>query len=195
MKDRMIKIGILTLGIIIWGAISLTKAETIYSLFTPYQASKVGDVVLVNIYESSIASQSTNTNLGKETETKGEISSFFGQTEVTLPAWGWTHGSNYGGSGSTQRKGTMIATITVRVTEVLPNGNLYIQGKRIIRVNEEEQMISVEGIIAPQDIDQNNTIRSTQIAEAQIRYEGKGPLKESQRPGLLSRILSFLGIF
>ncbi len=194
MKNKVIKVGILTLTIIIWGLIGLARAETIDSLFTTYRASKIGDIVIVNIYESSIASQSTNTSMGKQTQTGGEITSFFGQSGVTLPAWGWTHGGSFDGSGSTEQQGTIIATITVSVVEVFPNNNLYIRGKRFIQVNQEEQMISIEGIISPHDIDENNTIHSTQIADSQIRYESKGPLKENQRPGLLSRILNFLGL-
>jgi len=193
MKDKVVKVGILTL-IIIWGLIGLARAGTVDSLFTTYRASKIGDVVLVNIYESSIASQSTNTSMGKQTQTGGEITSFFGQSGVALPTWGWTHGGNYSGSGTTEQKGTIIATITVSVVEIFPNNNLRIRGKRVIQINQEEQMISIEGIIAPHDINENNTILSTQIAEAQIRYEGKGPLKENQRPGILSRILNFLGL-
>jgi len=193
MKNKVIKVGILTL-IIIWGLIGLARAETIDSLFTTYRASKIGDIVIVKIYESSIASQSTNTSMGKQTQTGGEITSFFGQSGVTLPAWGWTHGGSFDGSGSTEQQGTIIATITVSVVEVLPNNNLYIRGKRVIQVNQEEQMISIEGIITRYDIDENNTIHSTQIADSQIRYESKGPLKENQRPGLLSRILNFLGL-
>lgn len=193
MKNKVIRVGILTLTIM-WGLIGLAKAETVDSLFTTYRASKVGDIVIVNIYESSIASQSTNTSMGKQSQTGGEITTFFGQSGITLPAWGWTSTGSFDGSGSTEQQGTIIATITASVVEVLPNNNLYIQGRRVIQVNQEEQMISIEGIISPRDIDENNTIHSTQIADSQIRYESKGPLKENQRPGLLSRLLSFLGL-
>lgn len=193
MKKKVIKVGILTLAIV-FGLIGSAKTETIDSLFATYRARKVGDIVIINIYESSIASQSTNTSMGKQTQTGGEVTSFFGQSGTTLPAWGWTSTGSFDGSGSTEQKGTIIATITASVVEVLPNNNLYVQGRRVIQVNQEEQMISIEGIISPHDIDENNTIHSTQIADSQIRYESKGPLKENQKPGLLSRILSFLGL-
>jgi len=191
MKNKVIKVGILALTII-WVLIGLAKAGAVDSLFTTYRASKIGDVVLVNIYESSIASQSSSTSMGKQTQTGGEVTTFFGQSGVSLPTWGWTHGGNYSGSGTTEQKGTIIATITASVVELFPNNSLYIRGRRVIQINQEEQMISIEGIIASHDINEDNTILSTQIAEAQIRYEGKGPLKENQRPGILSRVLSFL---
>lgn len=191
MKNKVVKVGILTL-IIIWGLIGLARAGTVDSLFTTHRASKIGDVVLVNIYESSIASQSSNTSMGKQTQIGGEVTSFFGQSGVTLPTWGWTHGGNYSGSGSTEQQGTIIATITASVVEILPNNNLCIRGQRVIQINQEEQMIFIEGIIAAHDISEDNTILSTQIAEAQIRYEAKGALKENQRPGILSRILNFI---
>jgi len=191
MKNKVLKSGILALTII-WVLIGLAKAGAVDSLFTTYRASKIGDVVLVNIYESSIASQSSSTSMGKQTQTGGEVTTFFGQSGVSLPTWGWTHGGNYSGSGTTEQKGTIIATITASVVELFPNNSLYIRGRRVIQINQEEQMISIEGIIASHDINEDNTILSTQIAEAQIRYEGKGPLKENQRPGILSRVLSFL---
>jgi len=79
----------------------------------------------------------------------------------------------------------LIAKITAQITEVLPNGNLRIQGRRRIKVNNEEQIISVEGIIRPADINEDNSIYSIYIADAQIKYEGKGVLGENQRPGIL----------
>lgn len=175
---------------------NVCPATQSYSLFTTPRARQVGDVVTVIISESSLASQSANTDMGKKANTSGQVSSFFQEAQgVSLPAWKWEHKNNYQGTGSTQRKGTLIANITAQITEVLPNGNLRIQGNRMLKVNDEEQIISVEGIIRPVDINEDNTIYSTYIADARIKYQGKGVLGENQRPGILSRIFSWLGIF
>lgn len=173
-------------------------AQQLDSLFVTPRARQVGDVVTVIISESSLASQSTKTDMGKRTATGGKVSSLFEGSQgtvATLPTWEWEHKNNFQGSGSTQRKGTLIAKISAQITEILPNGNFRIQGKRIVKVNNEEQIISIEGIIRPMDINEDNTIYSTYIADARIRYEGRGVLGENQRPGILSRIFSWLGIF
>ncbi len=191
------KIGIMLLIILFFqNNINIVEATESYSLFTTPQTRKVGDIITVFISESSLASQSAQTNMGKSDTTAGQISSFFAEAQkITLPAWEWNHGNEYQGTGSTQRRGTIVATITARIVEILPNGNFRIQGKRTIKINEEKQIISIEGIIRPLDITRNNTVYSTYIADAQIKYEGEGPLRDNQRPGILSQILSWLNIF
>jgi len=191
------KIGIMLLIILFsQNNIGLAQAPESYSLFTTPRARKVGDIITVIISESSLASQSAQTNMGKSGTTAGQISSFFVETQkITLPAWEWNHGNEYQGTGSTQQKGMIAAKITAQIVEILPNGNFRIQGKRTIKINEEEQIISIEGVISPLDINRNNTVYSTYIADAQIKYEGKGVIKDNQRPGILSRILSWLHIF
>jgi len=173
-------------------------AQQLNSLFVTSRARQVGDVVTVIISESSLALQSAKTDMGKETATGGKVSSLFESsqgTAATLPTWEWKHEKNFQGTGSTQRKGTLVAKISAQITEILPNGNFRIQGKRIVKVNNEEQVISIEGIIRPMDINEDNTIYSTYIADARIKYEGRGVLGENQRPGILSRIFSWLRIF
>jgi len=166
------------------------QAEKIVSLFTTPRASKVGDTLTVIISEFSTASQTAKTDFGKSTETKGKVS---------LPSsdlsGGWNYSTDYEGSGSTQRKGTLVAKVTVEVVEVLSNGNLRVKGGKRVRINQEEQVIYLEGIVRPQDIGENNTISSVKIAQATIRYEGKGPVNEGRRPGLISRLFNWLGIF
>jgi len=195
MKKMVVKIVMVTLAVLLV-VIGRSSSQSIQSLFTTSRASEVGDMVTVIIYESSLASQSTTTEMGKTSGTGGKITSFFGSSQgVTLPAWEYSHGSDYLGSGSTERQGTMIGKLTAQVIEVLPNGNLRIEGKRLVKVNQDEQMISVEGIIRPQNINQDNIVESLYIAEAKISYEGRGPLRGTQRPGILSRLLNWLGIF
>jgi len=191
------KIGIMLLIILFFqDNINIAEATESYSLFTTPCARKIGDIITVFISESSLASQSAQTNMGKSDTTAGQISSFFAETQkITLPAWEWNHENDYQGTGSTQRRGTIVAKVTAQIVEILPNGNFRIQGKRTIKINEEEQIISIEGIIRPLDITRNNTVYSTYIADAQIKYEGKGVIKDNQRPGILSQILSWLHIF
>jgi flagellar L-ring protein precursor FlgH len=85
----------------------------------------------------------------------------------------------------------MTAFITARVIEVLPNRNLVIRGTRQVRVNNETQVIAVQGIIRPEDISSNNIVLSTFIAEAVIELGGQGAVSDKQRPGWMARALDW----
>jgi flagellar L-ring protein precursor FlgH len=89
----------------------------------------------------------------------------------------------------------LSAYITAQVIQVLPNGYLVIQGSRQVRVNNEDQMINVQGIIRTEDINANNIILSTYIAEARIELTGQGVVSDKQRPGWLARILDWVWPF
>jgi flagellar L-ring protein precursor FlgH len=99
------------------------------------------------------------------------------------------------GGGRSVRSGDLTGHITVRVAEVIPNGNLVINGNRIITVNDEKQVMEITGIVRPEDVTADNTVLSTLIADAQIKYTGKGAIAEKSHLGLLSRLLSMLSIF
>ncbi len=89
----------------------------------------------------------------------------------------------------------MSATITARVMDVMPNGNLAIEGKREIYVNNEKKEILLQGVVRPKDIAFDNTISSTQIADAKVIYTGIGVVGEKQRPGWGARLFDFVWPF
>jgi len=97
--------------------------------------------------------------------------------------------NDFDGSGETTRGGSLTATITARVVDVLPNGNLALEGKREISINNETKEILVQGIVRPRDLAYDNSVYSTQIADAKIIYTGVGILGEKQKPGWLARIV------
>ncbi len=99
--------------------------------------------------------------------------------------------NNYEGKGSSDRSGSITATIGARVTEVLPNGNIVIFGSREMKVNNEVQTIHVSGMIRPEDIGSDNRVKSTYLADANISYSGKGVLADKQRPGWGARVLDY----
>ena len=98
-------------------------------------------------------------------------------------------GSSFKGTGSTSRQENLKATITARIIDVQANGNLMIEGRRNIKVNEEDQIIILEGIIRSRDIAQDNTVNSIYIADARISYSGRGIISDRQSPGWLMNIL------
>ena len=97
------------------------------------------------------------------------------------------------GSGTTSRGATLTATLSARVTHVLPNGYLVLEGTKDVQVNSEHQVVTVRGVIRPADLSTGNIISSNQIAQMEIKIDGKGVVNDAvRRPNILYRIL--LGI-
>ncbi len=168
-------------------------------LFSDLKAKRVGDVLTINVVESSSASNEADTNTARNSSLSLQLTNMLGlENNDRFPAgsgfdpFGSIAGSTkntFKGSGSTNRSGKLIATITARVTEVLPNGNLRIIGKREITVNREKQYIALTGIVRPRDISTDNVVLSSYIADARIAYTGAGVVNDRQRPGWLARLL------
>jgi flagellar L-ring protein FlgH len=184
--------------------VEVQPAGTIYrgdqasNFFGDQRARMLGDIVTVKIVEISQASEKATTDTGRDSSLNVGISNLLGQ-EVRYPA---NHPAispanlikanttnNFAGSGETTRSGSVTATITARVVEVLPTGNLAVEGKREIYVNNEKKEILLQGIVRPRDIAADNSVLSTQVADAKILLTGIGVVGEKQRPGWLSRIL------
>ena len=98
--------------------------------------------------------------------------------------------SEFDGSGSTSRSGDLSAFMTARVTDVMGNGNLRIEGTREIEVNNEKQFITLTGIVRRRDIDAENVILSTFVSDARIAYSGVGVVDDRQRPGWMSNFMN-----
>lgn len=159
------------------------------SIFSDTKASKVGDLVTIIIVERTQASQSTEVTTGKDAST--ELGPGLGILDfIPLAKVGGSAGRTVGGKN--QQGGSLSARMTSRVVEVLPNGNLVIEGTQSLIVNNETQEITVRGVIRPQDIEPDNTILSTYIADATISYQGSGILGAQDKPGILTRILNWI---
>ena len=103
-------------------------------------------------------------------------------------------GSGFDGSGQTQRGHKMLAQISVVVDAVLPNGDLHVTGAQALKINGERTNIRLKGRIRPADIDSENAVQSTRLADAVIDYDGTGFIDGNVRPGLLTRAFSSLGL-
>ena len=168
------------------------------------RASRVGDILTVNIIESAEASQEATTSTDRNSKMDTSISDLFGlpndmgmtnflQSKAPFsPSLNGEYDRQFGGKGSTTRKDKLAATITVKIIEVLQSGNFRIQVKRSVKVNREKQMICLEGTIRPEDISPTNTIASTYIADAQITYSGRGVIGDTQGPGWLMRVMDWI---
>lgn len=160
------------------------------SLYSSKQRNfEIGDLVTILVLEQANASQQAETKDGKNVEISvGPNTGVF----QSIPAMGAGWNSNYTGKGNTSRGGSLKATISVQVKDVLPGGILVLEGRQVIRVNKEEQVIVISGNVRSEDINTDNTVFSTRIANAVIEFQGTGTVSDSQKPGLLWRIFHWL---
>ena len=168
------------------------------SLFEANKAGCVGDILTVAIYERASARKKAETSADRSSSVDLGIPKLFGiETSIAnrnpnldpsqlLSA---SSESEFTGSGSTSREENLSATLTTRVIDVLHNGNMKIRGSKTVRVNDENQVIRLSGIVRPSDIAANNVIDSKFILNARIEYMGKGVISEKQRPGWLVRLI------
>lgn len=172
---------------------------TVNLLFTDLKARMVNDLLTIIVLESSTASHDASTDLGRSSKLSADVAAAFaGMTKLRskfpdIPSDALvegTFGSDFKGTGKTKRSGSMTTKMTATVTNVLPNGNLMIQGMREVVLNDEQQIIVLTGIVRPQDVSQDNTVLSTYIANARIEYTGSGVVTERQSPGWADRILT-----
>ncbi len=172
-------------------------------LWEDQRARDVGDIVVVRIEEADQASRDDSTELDRKSSTEIGMPAvgLLGAVARKLPdvdpaaLLGAESEQTFAGGGKIQRKGKLTATLPVRVREVLPNGDLFVEGTKVVMIGHEEQHLYVSGIVRPADIRPDDTVSSTRIAEAEIELVGRGDLTGQQRPGWLSRLVSKLNPF
>lgn len=177
------------------------------TLFLDYKARNIGDIVIVQIIESSSASNTNTTQTSKSSNYNASVNNFLGMP-MSLgindflgmgnpfnPIVGAQTNNNFQGDGSKQKADSVQATIAARIIDILPSGNLVIEGNREIVVDQEKQFISVKGVIRQKDIDANNVVLSTSIADAQIAYSGKGMLTDVNKKGWLAHFVDWVWPF
>ena len=170
------------------------------SMFEDSKASHVGDTVIVDIIENSTSSMGVNTESARKTAMdigvpKINVMGYatdFGAALGDTKLIGTDFSNSFEGEAKSDRSGQITASIAARITEVLPNGNYSLFGRRAMKVNNEVQYITVAGVVRPQDISARNRIKSTFLADSRIEYYGKGVLADKQKPGWGTRIIDNL---
>lgn len=168
------------------------------SFFHDPRASRVGDIITVNISVADAAKISNTTSRSRTNADDANLSNFFG-LEKALPS-SMDPGSlvkmgsdtSNVGSGSVDRSEKINLTLAALVTQVLPNGNMVIAGHQQMRINGELRDLAITGIIRTEDITSANTIDLTQIAEARLSYGGRGIISDVQQPRLGSQLFDIL---
>ena len=169
-------------------------------LFSDNKARYVNDIVTIVIDESSSGQNRASTNTSRNSQTNAGISAMLGLDTSILEknpnmgasiAVGGSSANTLKGSGDTSRGAQLKARLTARVVRVLGNGNLLIEGRRQVTLNNEDQYLVVTGVIRPEDITAENAVLSSNMADARILYTGSGVLSDKQHPGWMTRVLDW----
>jgi len=157
------------------------------------RASQVDDIVTILVSEQSTASATGATKTARTSKASNSVTALAGVTKAAGP-WanlaGVSGTSSLDGQGTTSRQTTMTTTLTARVTQVLPNGNLVLAGSKDVQINSEHQEVLVRGVIRPIDLSPDNQVGSDRLAQLEVRINGKGVVNDAvRRPFILYRLL------
>jgi flagellar L-ring protein precursor FlgH len=167
-------------------------------LYTDARALRENDLVVVKVEEVADAKRSADTDVTHSTNATATAQFLTSLTDLSKGPQGGLKGAldrQFRGAGSTARTERLTATVPALVRKVLPNGNLFIEGHRVVLVNSEEQHFYISGVVRPIDIDQENSVKSSMIAEAEVEFTGRGILSDNQREGWLAKHLGWLWPF
>ena len=168
------------------------------SLFTDNKARRVNDIVTILVSENADGTSKASTNTSRDASTTAGIAALLGLDKSLQQAnenlkpkieLGGSASNTLKGQGDTSRTSRLSARLTARVVKVLENGNLFIEGRRQLMMNGEEQSIVVSGIVRPEDITSDNLIASQFIADARIYYTGDGIINDKMKQGWLTQIV------
>jgi flagellar L-ring protein precursor FlgH len=169
------------------------------AFFKDQRAHQVGDILTIKVKVTDKAEIENATKRSRKNEEDSGVDNFFGKQKLpvlnsALPTRIFTADSNASseGQGSVNRSEQLLTNVAGVVTQVLPNGNLVVEGKQEIRVNFEVRELIVAGIVRPEDIESDNTIESSKIAQARIAYGGRGQITDVQQPRYGQQVLDIL---
>lgn len=170
------------------------------AFFKDQRAHQIGDILTVTVNFTDRANIANQTQRSRSNKEDSSLNDFIGSKLLTGSAAAVLPGSiidadsstSSDGKGSVQRQEALKTTVAAVVTQVLPNGNLVVEGKQEVRVNFEVRELIVAGIVRPEDIQSDNTIDSSKIAQARIAYGGRGQISDVQQPRYGQQVLDIL---
>ena len=170
-------------------------------LFEDIKARRVGDILTIVLVESTSASKSASTTTKKDTSLDMPNPTFFGSVpQFNVPGFVPLASNKkntleqsletkqaFTGEGDSSQSNSLSGKITVTINDVLPNGNLLVRGEKWLKLNQGEEYVQISGIVRPIDIKTDNTVLSSQVADARINYSGRGAVADSNAMGWMSR--------
>lgn len=169
---------------------SIYQAGYNIALFQDIKANRVGDIINIVLTESTQASKNAKTNLTKTNEVTLNNPTLLGRPASAgagTMEMGIDTEHAFDGSGSSSQSNSLSGNIAVTVMEILPNGNMKVRGEKLLTLNQGSEYIRLSGIVRPIDVRSDNTVLSTQVANARISYSGTGALADANRNGWLSQ--------
>jgi flagellar L-ring protein precursor FlgH len=174
------------------GSLYIPGAQFEY-LAADLRAGRVDDIVTIVVSEQASAVATGTVKTARNSSAQSAVTAAGGITRAAGPFANLAKTNTQtalDGQGTTTRTSTITTTVAARVTEVLPNGYLVIEGAKVVQVNSENQRITVRGVIRPVDLQPNNSIPSNQIGQLEVRVNGKGVVNDAvRRPFFLYRLL------
>lgn len=164
-----------------------------YSLYADHKSHRVDDLITIIVDEQNVATDNAQTRT--KTESKGHVDSRKGKgvaKPVPSAKADADLESKFNGDGNTGRNGSMTAVVSARILSVLANGDLEVEGSKEVVVNDETALLTISGIVRQEDIDANNSVSSSRLANARIAYSGQGSVSSAQSPGVLARLFDWL---
>ncbi|MBM3852300.1 MAG: flagellar basal body L-ring protein FlgH [Verrucomicrobia bacterium] len=184
--------GLATLGAFASSLWPSASAGSQASMFADRKAARRGDILTIVVAESAVASSSQSTSSSRDSSMEDAVSRFlysgFGKLRGQLPSSAMAGKAGYSGGGDISNSQTLSARAAVLVTDVLPNGNLVIEGVRMVRFSGETQYVVLHGLVRPDDIGRDNSVVSTNVADARVEFIAEGALSDAQKRGWLARV-------
>ncbi|WP_111638081.1 flagellar basal body L-ring protein FlgH [Marinomonas shanghaiensis] len=157
--------------------------------FGDQKASKVGDILTINLNETTTSTKANAATVSKSSSATIENPTVLGQelkVDTTLPQ----QGTDFSGNASANQNNSLSGTISVTVFRTYPNGLLAVRGEKWLRLNQGDEYIRFSGVVRKQDISPNNTVDSERVADARITYSGTGDVAAGSEQGWVSRLLN-----
>ncbi len=175
---------------------SIFQASDGYAaLYEGWRARKVGDPLTIVLVERTAASKSSGSKL--DSTGSGSITppttgplNLFSRADATISG-----GRNFNGAGAADQANSLSGEVSVTVAEVYPNGTMLVQGQKRVTLNRGDEFLKIKGLVRTADVDRDNRVLSTRVADAQISYTGKGDVARAGRQGWLSRFFSVVSPF
>ena len=175
---------------------ALYNPGTANFLFEDRKASRVGDLITVRLVENTQAQKKADTKIKKDDSTEISPNLIFGRANPMVDGdkFGFETDiettRDFKAESDSKQSNALTGTVTVMVTQVLPNGNLVVRGDKWVNINTGQEFVRISGIVRPQDVSPDNQVLSTRVANARIAYSGTGQMAEANSRGWLSRFFS-----
>ncbi len=176
-----------------------SQGAPVRSIFADRKAAGRGDILTIIVAESAVAQSSQNKKTNRESSVEDALKNFIfaglGTHKGEAPSLSLKGKSTNSGGGDISNSQSISSRAAVHVTDVLPNGNLVIEGVRVVTFAGETQYVVLRGVVRPDDIARDNSVTSTNIAEARVEFHSEGSLTDAQKRGWLTKIYEKLRPF